>query len=570
MNNRNEILENSLRCLQHPATLLSIFILLLNDHFLKRSVPSWVTGKLSDFAGLFFFPFFLTAIIGMALWKLRPNVRTIGVFTMGIVAIIFILLKTIVGFNLLCTKVTGNLLGYPVHFALDPTDLTALIMLLPAWIIWTRPRSESSRKLAWAALSIAAFASLATSPRMPQLEQAVDFVRLDDKLFVVDSDQSPEFVVMTDDMGENWIPLFEYDDQELIDKIKPLVSAQEFPLIACDPNDTSTCYRIEAVDSVEISNDSGSTWKTAWQIPVDRRTFVERKRTGSLPIKTYDMIILHQEGKSVLLVALGSEGILRRELPEGPWQRSSAGDAYPTPYQENTLAYALDFIKIETIFLWSLAVLYFVFMFRWNLYQSTRAAYQTYFRGLLIYPIAYFFSMVIFSGIVSMALGRIDPSFYILLAATLLSEILASVQNDKRSITLGLIMPTILAVIPIAGVMVAIWLTQLLSLLPGFEIADVVSRLLFSNITLSLIYLAVIWILLKADIKYIRDKHLGRLFLTQFCIAILFMPVSLFFVNWALGILPRYETAVLYAVISSSAITVIGLFISGFFKHRSM
>ncbi len=59
MNIKNEIARNSLRCLQHPATWLSIALLLVNDHVLKVLYPSWITGKLSDFAGLFFFPFLL-------------------------------------------------------------------------------------------------------------------------------------------------------------------------------------------------------------------------------------------------------------------------------------------------------------------------------------------------------------------------------------------------------------------------------------------------------------------------------------------------------------------------------
>jgi len=126
-----------------------------------------------------------------------------------------------------------------------------------------------------------------------------------------------------------------------------------------------------------------------------------------------------------------------------------------------------------------------------------------------------------------------------------------------------------LVVIPVGGVITLIWLAQLLSLL-GIEISDVVSHLIFSDITLLVIYLAVIWILLKANIKYIRDEHLGGLFLTHFGIAILFVPVPLFFVQWAIGIIPRYETALLYAAISSSAITGFGLFVSRVFKRRSM
>jgi hypothetical protein len=39
--------------------LLGLFLLALNDHFLKYHYSSWLTGKLSDFTGLLIFPLFL-------------------------------------------------------------------------------------------------------------------------------------------------------------------------------------------------------------------------------------------------------------------------------------------------------------------------------------------------------------------------------------------------------------------------------------------------------------------------------------------------------------------------------
>ena len=46
-----------------PAVLLALAVLILNDHWLKHAglLPGSVTGKLSDFAGLLYFPLFATA-----------------------------------------------------------------------------------------------------------------------------------------------------------------------------------------------------------------------------------------------------------------------------------------------------------------------------------------------------------------------------------------------------------------------------------------------------------------------------------------------------------------------------
>ncbi len=48
--------------LLHPVALAAIAVLVLNDHVLKGTAPAWLTGKLSDCAGLIFFPLLLHAI----------------------------------------------------------------------------------------------------------------------------------------------------------------------------------------------------------------------------------------------------------------------------------------------------------------------------------------------------------------------------------------------------------------------------------------------------------------------------------------------------------------------------
>ena len=43
--------------------LASIAVLVMNDHVLKGWMPGWLTGHLSDFAGLVFFPLLLQSLI---------------------------------------------------------------------------------------------------------------------------------------------------------------------------------------------------------------------------------------------------------------------------------------------------------------------------------------------------------------------------------------------------------------------------------------------------------------------------------------------------------------------------
>ena len=49
--------------LASPQFIAALLLLLLNDYVLKYSFPGWLTGKLSDFAGLFVFVSFLYACL---------------------------------------------------------------------------------------------------------------------------------------------------------------------------------------------------------------------------------------------------------------------------------------------------------------------------------------------------------------------------------------------------------------------------------------------------------------------------------------------------------------------------
>ncbi|MBT0993447.1 hypothetical protein KIN34_04000 [Cellulomonas sp. DKR-3] len=60
----------------HPVALVSLGVLLLNDHVLKAAAPGWVTGKLSDVAGLAFFPFLVVALADVLRRRGRPGVVT--------------------------------------------------------------------------------------------------------------------------------------------------------------------------------------------------------------------------------------------------------------------------------------------------------------------------------------------------------------------------------------------------------------------------------------------------------------------------------------------------------------
>ncbi|MFH1809290.1 MAG: hypothetical protein ABIJ09_11135 [Pseudomonadota bacterium] len=134
----------------HPLPLGALLVLAVNDHLFKGSgwLPGVITGKISDFAGLFFFPLLLTACSDVLIYGINVILRrhrldaslrmakliAAGVFT----AALFTSIKLSAGaarFYLQLLErldVTGLLSSARV--VQDPTDLAALPMIVLA--VW--------------------------------------------------------------------------------------------------------------------------------------------------------------------------------------------------------------------------------------------------------------------------------------------------------------------------------------------------------------------------------------------------------------------------------------------------
>jgi len=143
MNRRRELLL-------HPIAVIAIAALIANDHWFKDAYPGWLTGKLSDAAGLALFPLLLVVLAG----DLAPRSWASIAVAILITALGFTLVKTCpaatalyrVGlgalqwpFLALGDWLHGSGLRGPVAVAAvtDPSDLLALPFTgLAAVVAW--------------------------------------------------------------------------------------------------------------------------------------------------------------------------------------------------------------------------------------------------------------------------------------------------------------------------------------------------------------------------------------------------------------------------------------------------
>jgi len=154
--------------LLHPVALASIGLLILNDHVLKAAFGNALTGKLSDVAGMIFFPLLLQAaleVLRSFLGRPWAPSRVVLVASCAATAIVFSLVNTVPEVAALWSLALGGLQWpflsvvaliqshpipavRPVVTTVDPTDLvTVPFVLIAAWVGWHRCAVKPSHSL---------------------------------------------------------------------------------------------------------------------------------------------------------------------------------------------------------------------------------------------------------------------------------------------------------------------------------------------------------------------------------------------------------------------------------------
>jgi hypothetical protein len=143
--------------LLHPVVLLAVACFVVNDHVLKAAHPGWVTGKLSDVAGLVFFPVLIAAVAELVSPAARRHPGAILILAVAVTGLTYVAMLLVpagadgyrwfIGiaqwpFRIAPAMAAGMPLPAlaPVRFAADPTDLITLPALLVPLVLAIRGR----------------------------------------------------------------------------------------------------------------------------------------------------------------------------------------------------------------------------------------------------------------------------------------------------------------------------------------------------------------------------------------------------------------------------------------------
>lgn len=288
-----------------PLFAVSVATLLVNDHVLKAAWPGWVTGKLSDVAGVAMVVLGLTAL-------LRSRSVAFGLTTVGFAA-----LKTIAAVAVWAAPVLGGVTRT------DPTDLLALLILVPLWE-WTgnrmapgvTPRTDAHARSRWlvvghvAAVGVAVVAATGSSCG----ESGLYDVRAIDGTLYARSDAD---VWTSDDGGRSWqaSDLTAFDDRFQAPQPQPACVDHRCFEITRSPSGNG----FTVTESGEGAPQEVLAVSSAQQLEFQRAI-----RPSCGDSSGADVAAVEQSDGVHLVVGMGEAGVLHRG-PDETWEWVAVG-----------------------------------------------------------------------------------------------------------------------------------------------------------------------------------------------------------------------------------------------------
>lgn len=256
------------KILLSPVFLISLFLLLFNDFFLKSHFHNFLTGKLSDFAGLFVFSLFWIAFF--------PKRKLFILISIGL---FFVYWKSPYSQSLI--NFWNSLEFFSISRVIDYSDLTALFILPIAYFYSLRQKAKSNnyspfkKAVVNCIVLLSLFAFMATS----SADEHSFFINKRYELNIT----RPEFEILIRENPEIKEIIIERGGEKSNSNWKPYESWVDFSLnhLICDTNYPKVSFIIIDYGNQTIIN--------GFSMHVRCKEFADRNT--NISIKKYEPII---------------------------------------------------------------------------------------------------------------------------------------------------------------------------------------------------------------------------------------------------------------------------------------
>ncbi len=302
--------ENSKKAqsiLTHPLVLGAFFVYVINNHVLQIYSPSWLTGKLSGFAWLFFAPY---TILFLATLLLPRKINVSSKFQAAIfmlAGIIFALIKTNTTLNQVFVNTLKKIIQTPVQIIVDPSDLLALIALIGSFYFWksyfpAKTNLAFSRNLLF--IGLFSFFTLADAAAG---DYGITYIETYEGILYAHSDYVD---YRSNDGGFTW--------EEAEENIElPIYDSDQWAY----SKDKLIQARFDYSKKIEITTDGGKTWSIEYTLePVTeaQKAYYVQNRKGNPFFEQGPFDVEIQETTNNAIFAMGQEGVLIRQ-PNAKW-----------------------------------------------------------------------------------------------------------------------------------------------------------------------------------------------------------------------------------------------------------
>ncbi|MGH1492611.1 MAG: hypothetical protein ACRBK7_25005 [Acidimicrobiales bacterium] len=295
-----------LASLADPRFLVALVVLIVNDQWLKAAYGSWLTGKLSDVAGLVVFPTIVGVVVSMAARRRQgPQLLTLA---LGLSGLWFAAMKTTPLVAQVTERLFETLTARPSTIVVDPTDLIGLVGLAIAWPVLNDARPLIDAKFVRAVLlGTGLIACLATSNSEPELYNLLVDTSSDEVASGASYDGKEPF---------STISLLPDQTRLSADQAKRFTNVDETAGCISDA-DGELCFRIDG-DRVQQRSADGSGWVTVWRLERVKPS-LDKLGAGANYDPNLEIRELAVSGDGHLYVVVDGLWSLLTRSPDGSW-----------------------------------------------------------------------------------------------------------------------------------------------------------------------------------------------------------------------------------------------------------